>query len=284
MNARLILHSFLNGSMSSLYVKQPVLDTVIYNEFAWLTVQGCDEIRPIFEGVAELEIENDYARSKDEIRELQKFSEKLQKQLLNINLNNNPTLKSNLDYTHECLYCNNKYSMPKTKPIKTIEDLPTINQIINNHYKFYILPELEKNIEFFDVNCKFIPLLIRSDGLSLISISSLRTSECIIEPPNHFISGITLESYPFESSERKTPYIPICLADLTKYNIFNLNVDIHSVYDLEEKQEDCCWNWETTLDYNLKREELMFDTWNDNDRRPYINSKAQIFIEGDASF
>lgn len=259
-------------------VKQPVLDYFLYNDLSFLTIQGMDVIKPLFDGIKNMEIAYDYRRSKEEIDEIIKFSEKLQKQL--IELKPNKQLKTNLDYKRSCLYENNTYPMPEMKTIQNISDLPALNQIMNNHFKFYIRPELEKDIKFFDVDCNFMPLLIRSDGLSLVEIKSLRTDEMIIEPPNHGISGIQLESFPFESSERLTPYIPICLADLNKYHIYDTTGNIYTRHNIEEADE---WNWRDTLDYNSVRDELKYN-FDLHEQLKYVNSNLRIFIEGDATY
>ena len=50
-------------------VKQPVLDSFLYNHFSFIAAQGMN-VKPLFDGVKKMEIASDYQRSKEEIDEI----------------------------------------------------------------------------------------------------------------------------------------------------------------------------------------------------------------------
>ena len=260
-----------------LYVKQCVNDSDLFNSFAFLMVQGMDEIGPMLNQF-EADIANESRRNEEERAELLRFSQHLAKQLQNININTNEALKQNLQCTRDIWYKNNLYPLPENKHIKTLEDLPALNQIINNHFKFYLKPEMEKEIKFFSVNCYFRPMLIRQDGLSLIAITSLSTKEALIEPPNHGGTGICLKTCPYDSQERTTQYMPLCLAVLDEYNIYKIEEEI-SWISTPNSSFGNKWCWEMEQDYNLLRDELSKE-----ERDDFKVSTVQLYIEGDESW
>ena len=266
---------------------QPVTDSSLCNTFVYLTykLDNAKERLLLFKGF-KLNINNDYNRSKKEIKETQRFSESLQNQLLHIDLNKNTNLRANLEFTAEQLCHNNSYTIPDTnQEIKTVEDLPTINQVINNHYNLYLKPELVKSVWLFTVYAKIRPLLIRSDGLSIVSISSIKTCEVKCEPPNHCIPGLDLKSRPCDGCEFQTPYIPICLMDLTKYTNYLYDYDYNNIDEFEKEKDNHIWRWFRCYDYNLAREEMV-TTLNDillHDKETsiYEHNSITLFVDGE---
>ena len=177
----------------------------------------------------------------DEKVEMKRFSEKLVNQLANININD----VKELYFDRSNLCHNNNYSMfDSTIEIDSLSDLPSINRIINNHYKYYLLPDIEKDIGLFTIDCKFRPLLIRSDGLSVVSIQHIRTEEVGCNPPNHEIPGINLLSRP-DNLYKQSLYLPLCLIDLSQYD----NVlYIHEFNEEIEQNEIRNWKNMTIFD------------------------------------
>ena len=88
-----------------------------------------------------------------------------------------------------------------------------MNQIVNNVNKYYLAPIIEKDIWLYSVVCKFFPLLIRSDGLALVSISRIETHEVVCNPPNHYQPGTDLTVRP-DNLNKECPFVPLCLIDL----------------------------------------------------------------------
>ena len=234
-------------------VIQPVLDCILYDNF-------CE----VFNGSPLLDIHGSN-------EELKQFSQKLSQQLIDIDLNNQSLTVDESNLCHS-----NHYLLPSNNrtTINSLNELPTINQILNNHFKFFISPEYEKNIHLFNIECRFNPLLVRSDGLAVVSISHIETSEVICEPPNHELPGIVLKSCPLDVY-RTNPYIPICLMNLNYYTLYDYTFDIN---DDEHRRFD----WSNSLkDYNQVRNRLMIET-NDNERErmEYYNKYIHIYIDG----
>lgn len=287
-NDKLFLLDCLNkfDMCCALYVMQPVTDSSLCNTFVHVIIKfEIMERMPLFNVSDKLTIDNDYNRSEKEIKETQRFSEMLQNQLLHIDLNKNTNLRNNLEFTAERLCHNNSYAIPDTnQEIKTIEDLPTINQVINNHYNLYLKPELVKSVWLFTVYAKIRPLLIRSDGLSVVSISSIKTCEVKCEPPNHCIPGLDLKSRPFDGCEYQPPYIPICLMDLTKYTNYLYDYDCNNIDEFEKEKDNHVWRWFRCYDYNLAREEMLTTLNNillhDKETNIYDHNSITLFVDG----
>lgn len=154
---------------------------------------------------------NEEHRTKDEIIKLQQFSERLRKQLLEIDVNCIPEL----EFKASKLCHRDCYPLPNNinKQIDRLSDLSTLNQIVNNVNKYYLAPTIEKDIWLYSVVCKFFPLLIRSDGLALVSISRIETHEVVCNPPNHYQPGTDLTIRP-DNLNKECPFVPLCLIDL----------------------------------------------------------------------
>ena len=88
--------------MSALHVIQSVTDNMLYNNFLFLKMKF-ENMIPILDDF-DLCLENNYKRTIEEGKELERFSNLLQKQLLEINVENE--LKQNLDVSIEKL-CQN---------------------------------------------------------------------------------------------------------------------------------------------------------------------------------
>lgn len=85
------------------------------------------------------------------------------------------------DMRYEIRYRAMIYDAQYVCPLNTIEkikDLPSLAQIVNNHFGLY----LNTNIENFSSICRFVPLVIRDDGFSLVWIYDITTKEVICSP------------------------------------------------------------------------------------------------------
>lgn len=252
--------------MNTSHIIQPVTDNMLYNDFMFLKMKF-ENMVPILDDF-DLSLKSGYNRSIEEGKELERFSSLLQKQLLEINVEND--LKQNLDVSDEKICQSGNYPPPIMKPINSLIDLPTINQIINNHFKMYLKEELNENVCLFNTLCKLDPLLIRNDGLSVVRISSIKTDEIVCDPPNHNLPGISVKSVPSDST-KYSPYIPICLMDLSKYIIHN-----------DEELENV-WKWKETIDFHLSRKDGI--NVHDIDEDQYLTSyykRVYLYIDGDA--
>lgn len=257
--------------METLTVKQPIHDNGLYDDFVYLKYRKNVSL-PILNGF-NISRENDWNRDEDEHVQLQQFAKLLQSQLVDINLNDNSSLKSCLDHTNRKLCLANNYPIPEMKPIQTIEDLPTLNQIINNHFRLYFKSEWVEDIWLFTVLCKFKPLLIRSDGLSVVSILSLKTDEVVCEPPNHEIPGLQLKSRPFYS-EKCSPYLPICLMDISKYELYDSSFVPNDDYENFIPHR---WNWLNSPNFNESRVTFKHDI---NTDYAQWGQPVNLFIDG----
>lgn len=174
-------------------------------------------------------------RTNDEIVKLQQFSERLNKQLLEINTDNIQELK----FKPANICHKDSYSLPHniTKQINHLSDLSTLNQIVNNVNKYYLAPNIEKDVLLYSVVCKFYPLLVRSDGLALVSISRVETHEVVCNPPNHYQPGTDLTVRP-DNLNKECPFVPLCLIDLKqceKY-LYNYTFELNKVENDENER------------------------------------------------
>ena len=118
---------------------------------------------------------------------------------------------------------------PSYESIHTISDLPSLAQIVNNHFKFY----LNFDINFFSSISKFKPLLIRDDNIALVLIHDITSEEMICESPYHELPGLkltTINTHPFTNSK----YMSLCVVDLNnKYIHEGFHDDFDELCDKE---------------------------------------------------
>lgn len=126
------------------------------------------------------------------------------------NLNNLHSRGERFEINAKKMVFGGGYELPSSyDSIHTISDLPSLAQIVNNHFKFY----LNLDIDFFSSISKFKPLLIRDDNIALVLIYDITSEEMICEPPYHELPGLkltTINTHPFTNSK----YMSLCIVDL----------------------------------------------------------------------
>lgn len=116
------------------------------------------------------------------------------------------------------------------KPINSLADLPTINQIIANHVNAYLnTSELEK-IFLMSTRVVLTPLLIRTDGIAVVKLWLIESDECVCAPPNHYQPGLTIRTsagFP----DKKLPFCPVCVMQMNNFTLFKGVRERDEVYE-----------------------------------------------------
>lgn len=110
----------------------------------------------------------------------------------------------------------NRYLLPNIGIIHSLHDLSTFEQVLNNHFKLYLNPLFNNKIQLFSVECKFTPLMSRVDGLGIISIDSIKTTELINDDHLNDKQSLSITSRNIQCDVHLL-YNPIVLIDFSKY-------------------------------------------------------------------
>ena len=113
----------------------------------------------------------------------------------------------------------NNYKLPLPEKITHIYQLPSLYQIVNNHFALHFNLSVMSVIKLFSIKCEFHPLFVRNDGISIVKIDKLRTEQVICEAPIHGFQGIVLET-DNEFNFNNEVYIPICITRLNTDYLF----------------------------------------------------------------
>ena len=133
------------------------------------------------------------------------------------------------------------YTLPLPQTYYGFYDLPTLYQIVNNHFALHFSRQAMAPIKLFTIDCKFHVLFVRNDGLALVYIDRLTTLQIICEAPIHCFEGTKLMTENFFSWNNAT-YMPLCMVWLNTDHIYNVNDEHNNESELvgvnEPKETD----------------------------------------------
>lgn len=119
-------------------------------------------------------------------------------------------------------FASGDYSMPNTDKITSINNVPLLTQTASNLFELYCPNSTTIfNIRNQSITCKFKPLIIRNDGLSLVDIEYIDTTQIICAPPIHEKEGATITSSKRHPILNKLPYNTINLFDFSQIEYYH---------------------------------------------------------------
>ena len=141
----------------------------------------------------------------------------LTKQLMAYSKESNKLLK----HSDNKICLTRRYQLDLWTKTRSIKDLPTFDQVVNNHLNYYISVTVTDKISQFDIECEFTPLLCRTDGLALVVINRIKTTEVINSYMEYGAHGLSLETN-VKPYGTRVIFNPIVLMDLSQFT--NLEV------------------------------------------------------------